>query len=119
MRGMLLAALLLAGCGTLPDAAAPLGGAEAYPEAVLLYRDTATVRFSDGQLCTAARPAQSPAGGWSVPLAGCGHGWRAEIARPAGSARPRVPLREGAGARLVLTAPGGAAFAYGAAMPEA
>ncbi|KKK64811.1 hypothetical protein LCGC14_2980440 [marine sediment metagenome] len=113
----LVALLLLAGCaGALPPASAPVGRG-AVPAQVILYRDTATVRFSDGALCTAVRPGRALR--WSGTLGGCPHAWPYEVARPAPRAAPRQPLTPGSGGDVVLTSPDGTRTGYGTATPEA
>lgn len=82
----------------------------ALPASVILYRDTVTVRFDGGALCTMPREATS--GAWSGRLAGCPHLWPAEVRRP--TSIPRLPLAgDVAEPWVVLHGPDGARF-YGA-----
>lgn len=87
--------LLLAGCAAVPEAAAPPAP---QPVAVTLYRDTVTVSFRDGALCTAPRPNTS--GSWSTTLQGCPHLWPVTVAEPI--RRPRLPLGPTDGAPWVI-----------------
>lgn len=86
--------LLLAGCTAAPQSTAPQAPD---PRAVTLYRDTLTVSFRDGALCTAPR---SAAGGWSATLQGCPHLWPVTVTRPTRS--PRLPLQPTDGAPWVI-----------------
>ena len=95
--------LLLAGCAVSEPAATRLAAPE--PRAVTLFRDTVTVQFTDGALCTLPREARS--GGWSGALLGCPHRWPVEVRQP--TARPRVPLTPtDAAPWVVLQGPDGA-----------
>lgn len=95
----------LAGCTESARFETVRPAAVARPVAVVLYRDTVTVRFADGALCAMPRAARS--GAWSGRLAGCPHPWPAEVLRPIDL--PRVPLSEDAGSpRVVLYGPDGA-----------
>lgn len=70
--GAYLALILtvLMGCALPPS---PVGRAEkARVRAVYLYQHSLNVEMSDGQLCTAQKPAGATLG-WSGTLAGCAH----------------------------------------------
>ncbi len=97
----LILCLALAGCAAVPQATVP---AAPQPTQVTLYRDTVTVSFRDGSLCTA--PRTTPSGGWSTTLKGCPHSW--PVTATQATRTPRLPLAPAAGpAQVVLQAPAG------------
>ena len=111
MRGALLLAGLLAGCGaTLPDRPGP--GAGVRPDRVILYQDTLTVEMSDASLCAGPRAAAS--GGWQGALQGCPHRWPYVVTLPPDGVPRRILAADAPGpAQAELTDPAGRIHRFG------